>query len=78
MGPIELGHYLSSLHCQQRNRFVPYLNNAIVGGIYFNGDIALMKVVPFGTFFTGNYFTNAFANYFTCSLLRNEYLNKPF
>jgi 20S proteasome subunit beta 7 len=73
MGPVELGHYLSSLHYGQRNKFDPYLNSAIVGGIDFNGDIVLMQVDPFGTFLTGNYFTTAFANYFACSLLRNEY-----
>ena len=68
MGPVELGHYLSSLHYGQRNKFDPYLNSAIVGGIDFNGDIVLMQVDPFGTFLTGNYFTTAFANYFACSL----------
>ena len=64
MGPVELGHYLSSLHYYQRNRLDPYLNSAIVGGIDFNGDVVLMQVDPFGTFLTGNYFTTAFANYF--------------
>ena len=73
MGPVELGHYLSSIHYRKRNKLDPYLNSAIVGGIDFNGDIVLMQVDPFGTFLTGNYFTTAFANYFACSLLRNEY-----
>ena len=73
MGPVELGHYLSSLHYHQRNRLDPYLNSAIVGGIDFNGDVVLMQVDPFGTFLSGNYFTTSFANYFACSLLRNEY-----
>ena len=73
MGPVELGHYLSHLHYGQRNKLDPYLNSAIVGGIDFNGDIVLMQVDPFGTFLSGNYFTTAFANYFACSLLRNEY-----
>ena len=77
MGPIELGHYLSSLHYRQRNKFDPYLNSAIVGGIDFNGDVVLMQVDPFGTFLTGNYFTTSFANYFACSLLRNEYPKDP-
>ena len=77
MGPVELGHYLSSLHYYQRNRLDPYLNSAIVGGIDFNGDVVLMQVDPFGTFLTGNYFTTAFANYFACSLLRNEYPKNP-
>ena len=77
MGPIELGHYLSSLHYSQRNRLDPYLNSAIVGGIDFSGDIVLMQVDPFGTFLTGNYFTTAFANYFACALLRNEYPKDP-
>ena len=77
MGPIELGHYLSSLHYSQRNRLDPYLNSAIVGGIDFNGDIVLMQIDPFGTFLSGNYFTTAFANYFACSLLRNEYPKNP-
>ena len=77
MGPVELGHYLSSLHYSQRNRLDPYLNSAIVGGIDFNGDVVLMQVDPFGTFLTGNYFTTAFANYFACSLLRNEYPKNP-
>jgi len=77
MGPVEIGHYLSSLHYHQRNRFDPYLNSAIVGGIDFNGDIVLMQVDPFGTFLSGNYFTTAFANYFACSLLRNEYPKNP-
>ena len=77
MGPVELGHYLSSLHYYQRNRLDPYLNSAIVGGIDFNGDVVLMQVDPFGTFLTGNYFTTAFANYFACSLLRNEYPKHP-
>ena len=36
-----------------------------------------MQVDPFGTFLTGNYFTTAFANYFACSLLRNEYPKNP-
>ena len=73
MGPVELGHYLSSLHYGRRNKLDPYLNSAIVGGIDFNGDIVLMQIDPFGTFLTGNYFTTAFANYFACSLLRNNY-----
>ena len=77
MGPVEIGHYLSSLHYHQRNRFDPYLNSAIVGGIDFKGDVVLMQVDPFGTFLTGNYFTTAFANYFACSLLRNEYPKNP-
>ncbi len=77
MGPIEIGHYLSRLHYGQRNRFDPYLNSAIVGGIDFKGDVVLMQVDPFGTFLTGNYFTTAFANYFACSLLRNEYPKNP-
>ena len=77
MGPIELGHYLSRLHYHQRNQFDPYLNSAIIGGIDFNGDIVLMQVDPFGTFLTANYFTTAFANYFACSLLRNEYPKDP-
>ena len=77
MGPVELGHYLSSLHYYQRNRLDPYLNSAVVGGIDFNGDVVLMQVDPFGTFLTGNYFTTAFANYFACSLLRNEYPKNP-
>ena len=77
MGPIEIGHYLSSLHYSQRNKLDPYLNSAIVGGIDFNGDIVLMQVDPFGTFLSGNYFTTAFANYFACSLLRNEYPKNP-
>ena len=51
----------------------PFLNNTIVGGIDFNGDIVLMQVDLFGTFLTVNYFMTAFANYFSCSLLRNEY-----
>ena len=72
-GPVELGHYLSSLHYERRNKLDPYLNSAIVGGIDFNGDIVLMQVDPFGTFLSGNYFTTAFANYFACSLLRNNY-----
>ena len=75
MGPVELGHYLSSLHYQRRNKLDPYLNSAIVGGIDFNGDIVLMQVDPFGTFLSANYFTTAFANYFACSLLRNNYPN---
>ena len=54
LGPVELGHYLSSLHYSQRNRLDPYLNSAIVGGIDFNGDIVLMQVDPFRTFFTCN------------------------
>ena len=77
MGPVELGHYLSSLHYERRNKMDPYLNSAIVGGIDFNGDIVLMQVDPFGTFLTGNYFTTAFANYFACSLLRNNYPKNP-
>ena len=77
MGPVELGHYLSHLHYGQRNKLDPYLNSAIVGGIDFNGDIVLMQVDPFGTFLSGNYFTTAFANYFACSLLRNEYPKNP-
>ena len=77
MGPVELGHYLSSLHYHQRNRLNPYLNSAIIGGIDFNGDIVLMQVDPFGTFLSGNYFTTSFANYFACSLLRNEYPKNP-
>ena len=77
MGPVELGHYLSSLHYGRRNKMDPYLNSAIVGGIDFNGDIVLMQVDPFGTFLTGNYFTTAFANYFACSLLRNNYPKNP-
>ena len=77
LGPVELGHYLSSLHYSQRNRLDPYLNSAIVGGIDFNGDIVLMQVDPFGTFLNGNYFTTAFANYFACSLLRNNYPKNP-
>ena len=72
-GPVELGHYLSSLHYRKRNNLDPYLNSAIVGGIDFNGDIVLMQIDPFGTFLTANYFTTAFANYFACSLLRNNY-----
>ena len=77
MGPVELGHYLSSLHYGQRNRLDPFLNSAIVGGIDFNGEVVLMQVDPFGTFLNGNYFTTAFANYFACSLLRNEYPKNP-
>ena len=77
LGPVELGHYLSSLHYSQRNRLDPYLNSAVVGGIDFNGDIVLMQVDPFGTFLNGNYFTTAFANYFACSLLRNNYPKNP-
>ena len=77
LGPVELGHYLSSLHYRQRNRLDPYLNSAIVGGIDFNGDIVLMQIDPFGTFLSGNYFTTAFSNYFACSLLRNEYPKNP-
>ena len=76
-GPVELGHYLSSLHYRKRNNLDPYLNSAIVGGIDFNGDIVLMQVDPFGTFLTANYFTTAFANYFACSLLRNNYPKNP-
>ena len=76
-GPVELGHYLSSLHYERRNKLDPYLNSAIVGGIDFNGDIVLMQVDPFGTFLSGNYFTTAFANYFACSLLRNNYPKNP-
>ena len=76
-GPVELGHYLSSLHYGRRNKLDPYLNSAIVGGIDFNGDIVLMQVDPFGTFLTANYFTTAFANYFACSLLRNNYPKNP-
>ena len=72
-GPVEIGHYLSSLHYYQRNRFDPYLNSAIVGGVDFNGDLVLMQVDPLGTFLSGNYFMTAFANYFACALLRNEY-----
>ena len=77
MGPVELGHYLSSLHYGRRNKLDPYLNSAIVGGIDFNGDIVLMQVDPFGTFLSSNYFTTAFANYFACSLLRNNYPKNP-
>ena len=77
LGPIELGHYLSRLHYHQRNRLDPYLNSAIVGGIDFNGEAVLMQIDPFGTFLNGNYFTTAFANYFACSLLRNEYPKNP-
>ena len=77
MGPVELGHYLSSLHYSKRNKMDPYLNSAIVGGIDFNGDLVLMQVDPFGTFLNGNYFTTAFANYFACSLLRNHYPKNP-
>ena len=77
LGPVELGHYLSSLHYSQRNRLDPFLNSAVVGGIDFNGDIVLMQVDPFGTFLNGNYFTTAFANYFACSLLRNNYPKNP-
>ena len=77
LGPVELGNYLSSLHYSQRNRLDPYLNSAIVGGIDFNGDTVLMQIDPFGTFLSGNYFTTAFANYFACSLLRNEYPKNP-
>ena len=77
MGPVELGHYLSSLHYGRRNKLDPYLNSAIVGGIDFNGDIVLMQVDPFGTFLNANYFTTAFANYFACSLLRNNYPKNP-
>ena len=77
LGPVELGNYLSSLHYSQRNRLDPYLNSAIVGGIDFNGDVVLMQVDPFGTFLSGNYFTTSFANYFACSLLRNEYPKNP-
>ena len=76
-GPVELGHYLSSLHYRKRNNLDPYLNSAIIGGIDFNGDIVLMQVDPFGTFLSGNYFTTAFANYFACSLLRNNYPKNP-
>ena len=77
MGPVELGHYLSSLHYSQRNKLDPYLNSAIVGGIDFNGEIVLMQIDPFGTFLSGNYFTTSFANYFACALLRNEYPKNP-
>ena len=76
-GPVELGHYLSSLHYRKRNNLDPYLNSAIVGGIDFNGDIVLMQVDPFGTFLTANYFNTAFANYFASSLLRNNYPKNP-
>ena len=77
MGPVELGHYLSSLHYSRRNKMDPFLNSAIVGGIDFNGDLVLMQIDPFGTFLSGNYFMTAFANYFACSLLRNEYPKNP-
>ena len=77
MGPVELGHYLSSLHYSRRNKMDPYLNSAIVGGVDFNGELVLMQVDPFGTFLSGNYFMTAFANYFACSLLRNEYPKNP-
>ena len=77
MGPVELGHYLSSLHYERRNKLDPFLNSAIVGGIDFNGDTVLMQIDPFGTFLSGNYFTTAFANYFACSLLRNNYPKNP-
>ena len=77
MGPVELGHYLSSLHYGRRNKLDPYLNSAIIGGIDFNGDIILMQVDPLGTFLSANYFTTAFANYFACSLLRNNYPKNP-
>ena len=77
MGPVELGHYLSSLHYSRRNKMDPYLNSAIVGGVDFNGELVLMQIDPFGTFLSGNYFMTAFANYFACSLLRNEYPKNP-
>ena len=74
---VKLSHYLSNLHYERINKLYPYLNSAIVGRIDFNGDIVLMQVDPFGTFLTANYFTTAFANYFACSLLRNNYPKNP-
>lgn len=77
LGPVEIAHYLSSLHYSQRNELNPYLNSAIIGGIDFNGDIVLMQTDPFGTFLSANYFTTSYANYFCCSLLRNQYPKDP-
>lgn len=72
-GPIELGHYLSSLHYYQRNKMNPLLNAIVCGGIDFNGDIILYNIDSFGTLLKGDYFATHMGSYFSCAIFRNEY-----
>lgn len=73
LGPKELTHYLSSVHYYKRNQMDPYLNNVIIGGFDWDGELMLMNVDSFGTLLNANYFTTSYSHYFCNAIFASDY-----